>query len=195
LKRQLCANSSQTLLSTRFLKLSLSDQNELSSLSGRAVFEGNSLFTLFEQPALLRFLEKLNPAFKPPQRYQLDNEFLDNAYIGSMRNRWNSIVKHLETCRRTITTHLSALIPTIEHRFNRLVNDLHYLAHWLCPANIGVTQFYELERQRVLNALKEYIQPSQFSRTRILFLEYYTQTGEFKEANWRWGKKDDTILF
>lgn len=84
--------------------------------------------TTLWDPSLFSLLDELIGATTLIHQAQIEAEG-DNAYIGSVRNRWNSIVKHLKTCKRTITTDLSALISTLEHQYNRPVNDLHYLAH------------------------------------------------------------------
>lgn len=34
----------------------------------------------FEHPSVIAFLQRLQPAYKPPTRRQLDNTLLDNAY-------------------------------------------------------------------------------------------------------------------
>jgi hypothetical protein len=64
----------------KYPKLLLSDQNELDLLAARAVYEVGLPFTVFEHPAIQNFLTKLNPPYRSPKRFQLDNSLLNSMY-------------------------------------------------------------------------------------------------------------------
>lgn len=181
----------QSILDNRqaFRAFALDQRTDLSSSdTARAVAK-----TLID-PSFYNLLEEIVTLIAPIHEEQVKSEG-DTAHIGLVKNRWKRIMKHLEFCTKTISTDFNDLYLKLEERYQKQVNDIHYLAHWLDPQNIGIDRFYQFEQGRVLAVLESLIDPHQWEHTLLTFMQYYNRTGPFRDTNLHWNFQNKPDVF
>jgi Protein of unknown function (DUF 659) len=107
--------------------------------AARVCYEEGLLFTLFEKPAMRRFLLRLNPAYKPPLRKQIASPLLDATH-SRLKETIDRAIQSLDLLN--IVTDESSNINK-ERIANIWVHTDFGSIHWLSEC-LGTTQMTSL---------------------------------------------------
>ena len=140
-------------------------------------------------PGFWLAVESVRDLISPISEQQKMSES-EKSHVGMVYSRWLDVKHHLQSLT-SIQPNILSLLPFFESRFNTQTNDIHLVAHYLNPKNIG-KQDYSVEQ---FNLILKFLEKYGGEKAKFQFASFLIQQGQFAKHHEAWTLADHPLLF